>query len=52
MNTVKEMWIRVQEMFRQPTDFERWMSNKHPTSAADVEHLIRQWNHQQFRDLY
>jgi hypothetical protein len=52
MNKVRDMWERLQEMFRQPTDFERWMASKHPTSAADIEHLMQQWNHQQFRDLY
>jgi hypothetical protein len=52
MITVKDMWIRLQEMFHQPTDFERWLANKNLTSAADIEHYIRQWNHQQFRNIY
>ena len=32
--TMKEMWERVQEMFRQPTDFERW-------TPADVRRTPR-----------
>lgn len=52
MITVKEMWTRIQKMFRQPTDFERWLEGRHPTNAADLEHLMRQWNHKQYRDLY
>jgi hypothetical protein len=52
MITVKEMWERVQEMFRQPSDLERWLANRCPTNAADLEHLMMQWNHKQFRDFY
>jgi hypothetical protein len=52
MMTMKEMWDRVQEMFRQPTDFERWLASRYPTSAADLEHLMHQWNHKQYRDIY
>jgi hypothetical protein len=52
MITVKEMWERLQEMFRQPSDFERWLASKHPASAADLEHLIMQWNYKQYRDIY
>jgi len=46
MSKVKEMWERVQEMFRQPSDLERWIS------AGDLDHLMRQWNHKQYHDIY
>ena len=52
MSKVKEMWKRVQEIFRQPSDLERWLASRHPTSAGDLEHLMRQWNYKQYRDLY
>jgi hypothetical protein len=52
MSTVKEMWERVQEMFRQPSDFESWIMSKNPQSAVDLEHLYKQWTYKQFRDSY
>jgi hypothetical protein len=52
MSKVKDLWERVQEMFRQPTDLERWLESRYPTSAADLEHLLQQWNHKQYRDIY
>ena len=52
MSTVKEMWERVQEMFRQPSDFERWLNTKNPQTEADLEHLYKQWTYRQFRDSY
>jgi len=52
MSKVKEMWERVQEMFRQPSDLERWIASRHPTSAGDLDHLMRQWNHKQYHDIY
>lgn len=52
MLTVKEMWERLQEMFRQPSDFERWLAKRNPTNAAELEHLMRQWSHQQYRDIF
>lgn len=52
MSKVKEIWERVQETFRQPSDLERWLEGRHPTNAADLEHLMRQWNYKQYRDIY
>jgi hypothetical protein len=50
--TIKQMWERVQEMFRQPTDLERWLESRYPTSAADLDHLMRQWDHKLYRVIY
>jgi hypothetical protein len=52
MNTVKEMWERVQEMFRQPSDFESWLTSRNPQNAAELEQLYKEWTYKQFRDCY
>ena len=52
MLTVREMWERVQEMFRSRSDFERWIISQNPQNAADLDHLYKQWTYQQFRDCY
>ena len=52
MSTVKEMWARVQEMFRQPSDFETWINSQNPQTAADLEHLYKQWTYKQFHESY
>jgi hypothetical protein len=45
MTTVRELWVRVQEMFRTPSDFELWINSHNPQSAAELEHLYKQWTH-------
>ena len=52
MNSVKDLWERVQEMFKTPTEFERWIANRHPQNAADLEILIKEWEYKQFRQIY
>lgn len=52
MISVKDLWERVQEMFRTPTDFEQWIASRHPQNTADLEHLIQQWNYRQFHQSY
>jgi hypothetical protein len=52
MTSVKELWERVQEMFRTPSEFEMWIASRHPQNAADLENLIKQWNYRQFRQTY
>jgi hypothetical protein len=52
MNTIQQMWERLQEMFRQPTDLERWLALRSPTNAADLDQLLKEWNYKQFRDIY
>jgi len=50
--TVKEMWERVQEMFRSRSEFERWIISKNPQNVADLELLYKQWTYKQFHDSY
>jgi hypothetical protein len=50
--TMKEMWERVQEMFRQPTDFERWIASRCPQNAADLDYLCKEWNYKQYRESF
>lgn len=50
--TVKEMWERVQEMFCQRSDFERWINSQNPQSSADLEILYREWTYKQYREIY
>jgi hypothetical protein len=50
--TIKEMWERVQEMFRSRSDFERWIISKNPQNAADLELLYREWTYKQYREIY
>ena len=45
MSRVKELWERLQEMFKSPNDFEQWIASRNPQNAADVEHLYREWIH-------
>ena len=52
MLTMKELWERVQEMFRTQSDFERWINAQNPQSPEDLEHLYKQWTYRQFRDCY
>ena len=52
MPTVKDMWERVQEMFRSPSEFEIWVMSRNPQNEADLELLYRQWTYKQFRDSY
>ena len=50
--TIKEMWERVQEMFKQPTEFEVWIASRSPQSAADLDHLCKEWNYKQARNSF
>ena len=52
MLSVREMWERVQEMFRQPSDFERWIISRSPQNAADLDLLCKEWMYRQYRDIY
>ena len=45
ISRIRELWIRVQERFRTPSDFERWIKNHNPQNAAELEHLEKQWMH-------
>lgn len=52
MISVKEMWERVQEMFHQPSEFERWIIGRNPQNAADLEQLYKEWVYKQYRESY
>lgn len=52
MISVKEMWERVQEMFKQPSEFERWIIGRNPQNAADLEQLYKEWVYKQYRESY
>lgn len=52
MRSVREMWERVQEMFRQPSDFELWLISRNPQNAADLEQLYKEWVYKQFRESH
>lgn len=52
MPTVKDMWERVQEMFRPTNDFENWIISRNPQNTADLELLYKEWTYKQFRDCY
>jgi len=47
MKTVSELWERVQEMFRNPSDFERWINKRNPQNAAELEQLYKEWTYKQ-----
>lgn len=52
MMSVKEMWERVQEMFKQPSEFERWVIGRNPQNAADLEQLYKEWVYKQYRESF
>jgi hypothetical protein len=52
MSLVRELWERVQEIFREPSDFEQWLADRHPQNAVELEQLIKEWNYRQFRKSY
>lgn len=43
ISKVQDLWVRVQEMFRTPSDFERWIDSHNPQNAAELEHLYKRW---------
>lgn len=52
MITVKDLWERVQEMFRSPSEFEKWVASRNPQNEADLEILYKEWTYRQFNDCY
>ncbi len=52
MSSVRELWERVQEIFREPSDFEQWIAARHPQNAAELEQLIKEWNYRHLRQSY
>jgi hypothetical protein len=52
MMSVKDMWERVQEMFRSPSDFERWIVQRNPQNAADLDQLCKEWLYRQYGNSY
>ena len=41
--SVKDMWERVQEMFRSPSDFEQWIISRNPQNAAELDQLCKEY---------
>jgi hypothetical protein len=45
MSKIHVLWVRVREMFRTPSDFERWIKTHNPQNTAELEQLEKQWMH-------
>jgi hypothetical protein len=45
MMTIKEMWERLQETLGSDSrsEFERWVCQNNPQTAAELEQLEREW---------
>jgi len=52
MPSIKELWERLQEMFKTPSEFEHWIASRNPQNAAEVEHLYKEWNYKNFSQRF
>ena len=55
MMTIREMWERLQETLNPDTqtEFERWVINRNPQDASELEQLEREWfRTKQFTQAY
>ena len=46
-NNIQKMWVKFIASSHYMSELDRYIASKHPQSPAEIEHWIKQFDHQQ-----